>query len=121
MVQLNDIQERGIFKVTIYPEYAFPEGSEERDAWAGAELTLRELDSSEANVAYQGDENRKEFLKVFRKALADHNVYKGESTKASAEEVMKLVESSSSVYTYVIQEWSSSLPLRRRRDGNSDS
>lgn len=119
MVQLNDLKEKGVFKTVIRPAEAFPEGTPEREAWEGVELTFREMTSKEATAAY-GNEDQSGFLKVFRDTLVDHNIYNGEK-KASVEQVLQLVESSSTVYTHCIQEWSEALPLQNKNGGSSDS
>jgi len=119
MVKLNDLEANGVFKTVLYPENAFPEGSEWRKAWAGTEITFRELDEQEARAIYETG-GAKEFGKMLSKLIVEHNVEKESGELASNEQVAKLLRNSASVYTYVLQEWQAALPLATKNAGNSD-
>jgi hypothetical protein len=124
-VRINDLKEKGVFKTVIEPKYAYEEGSEPFQAWDGAEVTLREVNSQEALVLYgagtEGNTNsHKELAKLLPKVIVDHNFVKESGEPASAEQVAELLMESSSVYTYLLQEWQNAVPLARMNNGSSD-
>lgn len=117
-VQFNDLDTNGIFKTVLYPENAFDEGTELRERWSGVEITMRELDEQEARAVYAG--GTQEFGKLLKDIIVDHNIEKKDGEKASNDQVSKLLRKSSTVYTYLLQEWQDALPLALRSSGKSD-
>ena len=122
-VMINDLKTKGYYKVRINLEDAFDRddpGQEEcADQWAGAYVDLRELNAGESAVL-QEKHDVETFGTIFKKVLVGHNIYRDENKMASNEEVVEMLQWSGTVYTYVMSEWTSSLPLAKRSAKGSE-
>jgi hypothetical protein len=121
MAYLNEIKAKGIFKIRITLAKAFVakddyEGDPElQAAYDGLVITLREPRGEEVLSIDAGTgTNDATWLKLFPECLIDWNVLRAENEKASKEEVLDLLRTSSTLYTYVLNEWGASLPLARK-------
>jgi ABC-type sulfate transport system substrate-binding protein len=91
-------------------------------AWDGVVLTFRELTGKEATAAFNAaneKEQSERLFSTFRDTLVDHNIEQ-DGEKKSTKDVLDLLYSSSTVYTYCINTWSNSLPLAKANSGRSD-
>lgn len=121
-VTLNNLKDKGYFKIRIHLAEAYDskdnEEKEMAEAWGDAFIDIRELSAQEA-AEFQTDQVK--FLEGLASVIVDHNIDKDESgKKASKEEVAEQIKRSSTVYTYVMGEWMKHLPLAKRSATSSE-
>ena len=117
---INDLKAKGYFKIRIRLDEAFDaEDAEEKefaDMWAGAFIDLRELRPEEAAAA---SDDPKSMMSKLRDIIVGHNFEFAEGKKASNDDVVEAISSSSTVYSHVMSEWVKHLPLAKRSTANS--
>jgi len=104
-----DIKSIGIFTTKIELDNAFMEDDKIRKDYKGVWVELREPTAEEA-MEFQNKGNALEIMEEF---IIDSNITNGED-KATPPEVAEALKASSTVYTYIVNEWSKSLPLARK-------
>lgn len=107
-MKLSEARNKGIFRKVIYIGDYF-EGMEEKDVW----IKLREPTTAEAEDLKK-DSSLGEVRKVLQSCIEEHNFEDEQGAKASAEDVMDLVSSSSGIFTKILSQWQESLPLMRQ-------
>ena len=123
-VLINNLKAKGYFKVRINLADAF-DAEDETQAeyaaeWDGAYIDLRELNAGEsAQLQEHSDINA--LSGVLRAAIVGHNIYREENKLASSDEVAEIIQSSGTIYSHVIQQWTASLPLAKRSAKSSAS
>jgi hypothetical protein len=114
----KEAKERGIFKTAIYIGEYF-EGCEKEDVW----VKMREPSTQQATQFRSGEndeENMKSFNEVFINCLIDHN-FEDNGVKMEPKDVFyEILYPSSSLYTYVSQEWQKALPLAKMNEQSLD-
>lgn len=90
--------------------------AEQRQAWLGHWVQMRELRGDELlTLAQDGEGNMAAQLeKRFPACVLDHSLLRG-SEKVSTDELMAALKSSGTVFMYAVNTWGSSLPLRMMR------
>ena len=104
-----DIKSIGIFTTKIELDDAFMDDDAVRKEYKGVWVELREPTAEEA-MAFQQKGNALEIMEEF---IIGSNITNGEEP-ATPIEVAEALKASSTVYTYIVNEWSKSLPLARK-------
>ena len=104
-----DIKNIGIFTTKIELDNAFMDDDPVRKDYKGVWVELREPTAAEA-IDFQNKGNALEIMEEF---IINSNITNGEEAAAPAE-VAEALKASSTVYTYIVNEWSKALPLARK-------
>lgn len=121
-VLINDLKERGYFKVRVELGNAFnaedPEEAELAEMWGEAFIEVRELDAVEAANL---NDDPKAMMTNLAQFIVEHNFYQDDEgkKKASKEQVADQIRRSSTVFNYVMDQWMHHLPLVKRSAANS--
>lgn len=119
MLYLNDLKTKGVWKIRLYLADAWPEDcAEEKEAYDGLWVELREPTGEEAMALNTNREQ--ELLPMALKCLADHNIEKEPSKKASNKEVADVIAGSSTLSTFVVRGLLENIPLVKVTGGSSD-
>lgn len=117
MVYLNDLKSKGVWKIRVDLDDAFPEGFSERELYDGIWVELREP-SGDESFALTGDQ--KQALELAINCIVDHNIEQSEGKKAATKDVAELIRSSSTLSAHVVRRLITESPLAKRSGGNFD-
>jgi len=117
---IGEIKKRGLFSTTIDLGKALD--GEEENPLLDQSVTLRELNTDEQIELERTEEtNRSQFFREKLPSLiVGHSFEREAGKKASSDEVADLIESSGSVFVYVLGAWADSLPLAKRSAQSSE-
>jgi len=110
-----DIKNLGVFTKRIDLENAFEKDDEIRKEYKGVYLILREPTTEET---FKSQNNNDYAMKLIPDLIIDHNIEDG-GERAGNDKVKAMLKASSTLYTYVAQEWGNALPLARRSASKS--
>ena len=136
-VKLSSLNDRGIFKIRIYPVKAFDNIDEvdESDKQFTADLEeykesikdlyidVRELTEAEA-MSSQGlseGQQTQRLAGLLEKCIVGHNVETDNGEEASISDVYAWLTRGLSVWKYVLTTWANSLPLARMKPDRPDT
>lgn len=121
-VTINDLMEKGYFKIRIELGGAFdtedPEEAGYAEVWSDKFIEVRELNATEAAELNEDPHALMGRLDAF---IVEHNFVQDDEgkKKASKDQVGEAIKRSSTVYNHVVSEWLQHLPLVKRSAANS--
>jgi len=111
VLYLNDLKTKGVWKIRVDLEDAFPEG-EQKEAHNGLWVELREPTSAESSAISSNEQSK--MVKLMFDCIVAHNFEESEGKPAKMTAVKEYIQSSTTLTTHIVIEWANNLPLAKK-------